>query len=227
MEHLVPLAVSLHYSSKPARALRALAVYYGYMSTILGVITVLIALISYSIYIRDMLRGRTKPHSVTWLVWALLNSFIFYEQLVGGAGPGAWVTGSAALANVIILLLSIRYGERRVSRLDWVCLIAALGVFVFWQQTANGTVAVVLACLIFILGFIPTIRKAWRHAREETALTFALNSSKFLIALFALEAVTVTTALYPAVLFAMNAGFVVLLLVRRRIMKVDKKRRAR
>lgn len=125
------------------------------------------------------------------------------------------MTGSAALANFIIFGLSFKYGERRITRLDWFCLVAAGFVLVVWYQTSDVVLSVVLASIISLLGFAPTIRKAWKGAREETVTTFALNSLKFLIALFALQTVSVVTALYPALLFVTNAGFAVYLLVRR------------
>lgn len=185
------------------------------MTVWLGLLTILIAVISYGFYLRDMLRGKTKPHGLTWLIWGTLNTFIFFQQLAADAGPGAWVTGSAALANLIIFALSFKYGERRVMLIDWFSLVAAVFVLVFWYQTSDAVLSVILACSISLLGFAPTIRKAWKGAHEETALTYALNSLKFLIALFALQTVNIVTALYPALLFVTNAGFAVYLLVRR------------
>lgn len=185
------------------------------MATLLGIITVLIAVISYSFYFRDIFRGKTKPHGLTWLIWGVLNSFIFFQQLAADAGPGAWVTGSAALANILIFLASFRYGERRITRLDWVSLFAAGLVLVFWFQTSDATLAVILASIISLLGFVPTIRKTWDGAHEETVITFALNSLKFFIALFALQSVSVVTVLYPVLMFVTNAGFAIYLLVRR------------
>lgn len=185
------------------------------MATWLGIIAVIIAVISYSFYFRDIFGGKTKPHGITWLIWSVLNTFIFFQQIGADAGPGAWVTGSAALANIVIVFLAFKYGERHVTRLDWLALVAASGVLVLWYLTSDATLSVVFACLIFILGFIPTIRKAWNGAREETIITFALNSLKFLIALFALNSVTLVTALYPTLLFVMNGGFAVYLIARR------------
>ncbi len=181
----------------------------------LGLSTIVIAIVSYSICLSDMFKGKTKPHSLTWFIWALLNSFIFFQQITHDAGPGAWVTGTAAAANVIIFILSLKYGEKRITKLDWFCLISALAIFVVWYNTSDATLAVILACLIFILGFAPTIRKAWSRAGEETIATFALNGAKFLIALFALQSFTIVTALYPAVLSILNIGFVIYLILRR------------
>ena len=185
------------------------------MAFFLGILTIIIAVVSYSLYLRDMFKGKTKPHSVTWLVWGLLNSFIFFEQINNGAGAGAWVTGAAAVANMLIFALSLKYGEKQITRLDLSCLLAAIAILIFWVQTADTMLAIILACAIFIVGFIPTIIKAWRRSQEETTMTFALNGLKFFIALFALQSFTIVTALYPVVLMLLNGGFALFLVVRR------------
>jgi chromate transport protein ChrA len=184
------------------------------MAFYLGIVTIIIAVVSYAIYIRDVLGGSTKPHGFTWFVWALLNSYIFFQQIQNNAGAGAWVTGVAALANLFIFLLALKYGERNITKLDWACLGLAFVALSIWLFNSDVVLSVVLACSVFVLGFIPTLRKSIRHAREETATTFALNSLKFLVALFALSSVTIVTALYPLVLFVINGLFALFLFAR-------------
>lgn len=55
-------------------------------------------------------------------------------------------------------------------------------------------------------------------------LTYALSSLKFIIAIIALEKVTLVTALYPISLVLANAAFVALLLIRRSLMKINRPR---
>lgn len=186
------------------------------MNEIIGVLALGISAVSYGLYIANTLRGHTRPHAITWLIWAALNSLVFMTQVTNGAGPGAWVTGSAALANMVIFILSLRFGERSINRLDWVTLILVTLLLGLWVQVSDPTAAIVLAVVISALGLLPTILKASRNAHEETALTFALNGTKFLLAMTALSTVTVVTALYPLSLFVMNMGFALYLVVARR-----------
>lgn len=182
----------------------------------LGIVSVILAIISYSLYFRDTFTGRTKPHTITWLVWAALNTFIFIQQLTHDAGPGAWVTGVAAVANLIIFILSFTHGVRTINRLDWFCLIVSIIIMALWLQNGNDELTVVLASAIFVVGFIPTFRKAYTQPHQETITTFALNSLKFFLAVFALNSLTVVTGFYPLVLAITNGAFVVYLLVRRK-----------
>ena len=190
------------------------------MNYALGVIAIVIAIISYSVYFRDIFKHKTKPHGVTWFIWGTLNLFIFYEQMAGGAGPGAWVTGAAAVANLAIFGFAFKYGERNITRLDWICLLIGLLALSLWLVNPGGVLSVILACMVFVIGFIPTLRKSFKHAEQETIITFALNSTKFLVALFALQTVSITTALYPAVLLAVNGFFASFLLYQRMSIRI-------
>jgi hypothetical protein len=184
------------------------------MAVILGFIALMLAFASYAYYFRDIFRGKTKPNVTTRLIWTLLNLFIFIQQVIHDGGPGAWVTGFAALANLIIFILAFHYGERKITVFDWICLTIALLSLAAWLLTTNTELAVVLACSVFIIGLIPTIHKSRLHAFEETAISYGLNSLKFFIALFALTSVTLVTALYPLVLGIVNGLFFVYLLSR-------------
>ena len=146
------------------------------------------------------------------------TQYIFIQQAVNGAGPGAWVTGVAAAANIVIFLLSLRYGERSLAVLDWICLIVAAVVIVLWLLHSDATITVSLACVIFIIGLLPTLRKSYYKPHEEAVATFGLNSLKFFLALFALQSVTVVTGLYPLTLGIANGFIVIFLIVRRRQM---------
>ena len=185
------------------------------MSIALALIAVALAFVSYSFYIRDIFAGRTKPHAFTWGIWSLLAGFIFTHQYTYGAGPGAWPTAIVAVAGALICLLALRFGERKITTLDWLSLVAAFAVGGLWLASPDPELSVILASIVFMLGFVPTIRKSLHGNPQETTLTYALNSLKFLLALLALQSISLTTALYPFILCVTNAAFVAFLLSRR------------
>lgn len=191
-----------------------------------GLLSVLLAAVSYSFYLKDIFAGRTKPHAVTWLVWAFLNGFIFLQQMTNEGGAGAWVTGAAAIVSLCIFILSFKHGERHITRLDWLCLAIVGLIIVLWTQRVSEEVTVVLACVVFLLGFIPTFRKAYKKPHQETLATFGLNSAKFLISLLALQSLTIVTGLYPLFLGVLNGCFAIYLVFRRYKMHTRKTRRA-
>lgn len=182
------------------------------MAIIIALTAIALAVASYGFYIRDILAGRTKPHVFTWGIWAVLAGFIFAQQYAHGAGPGSWPTAFVSIAGVVICTLAWRRGVHKITGLDWLSLFAAVVVGYIWLTSPDPELSVILASIVFLIGFVPTIRKTLAGKPQETTLTYALNSLKFFLALLALQTFTITTALYPLVLCVANAVFVVFLL---------------
>lgn len=188
---------------------------YDY-KTILGIVAVVIGLISYVPYYRDILRGATKPHPFSWFAFALMLGITFFAQLVTGAGAGAWVNGVSAIAVFGIAVLSVLKGYREITTFDWFCFAGALLGIILWRVTNDPFTAVVIVTITDTIAFAPTFRKAYLKPHEETASLFAFSGAKYAVSLFALSIFNPTTALFPAVLVLSNLALVFLLIFRRR-----------
>lgn len=183
---------------------------------LLGFTAVVIALVSYIPYFKDIFEGRTKPHAFSWFIWGLLTGIAFVGQISDKAGPGAWVTGFTALACFSISFFGITKGRKNIVFIDWLSLLGTGIALFFWFITKGPLVSIMLITLIDAIGFFPTFRKSFMKPQEETLITYTLSGLKFLIALFALEKISLVTALYPASLVLMNWVFVGMLIIRRK-----------
>lgn len=183
---------------------------------IFTIIAVILEIVANFPYIRDILAKKTKPHFFTWLIWTLLTWISFFILVSEGAGVGAWVTGITALTCLVILCLSFFFGERKITILDWVCLMLAFFALVLWKNANDAFLAMIIIVMIDTLGFIPTFRKSFSKPYEETLSTYLLVTGKHVLTLVALQTYTPTTILYPSVLFLSNFLFVLMLTTRRK-----------
>jgi hypothetical protein len=183
---------------------------------ILGFVTLVIAVISYSFYFRNIYLGLTKPHAFSWFVWSVISGIAFFAQISENGGAGAWVTGFTAVVCFVISVLASFKASEPFKVFDWVSLFAALGALILWYYSNNPTWAVVLVSIVYALGFLPTYRKAFYKPEQETAITFALNAFKFAISIVALDSFSVSTWFYPLTLVVLNFCFVVMLVIRRK-----------
>jgi hypothetical protein len=183
---------------------------------IVGLIASLLVFVGYAPYVIDTLKGKTKPHIYTWFIWGVVTLLVFFFQFNAGAGAGSWLTLSAGLVCLFIFMLSFRHGARNITRLDAVFLMLALVALGLWVITKQPLVSVILLVVIDMLGFIPTIRKSWNKPYTETLFSYGLNTFRFAIGIYALEAYTAVTYLYPVAWLFANGLFSVLLLVRRK-----------
>ena len=183
---------------------------------VLGLAATAIAVCSYIPYFRDIFRRKTKPHAFSWLIWGLLMLIGFAGQLSDHAGPGAWVIGFSAAACLSIFVLSLRFGEKEITKGDWWCLACAIGALPLWIATSTPLWSMIVITIIDILGFIPTFRKSYHRPNQETVSVYALGTVKHAFGIAALETFSVVTALYPLSLLLANAGLTALIISRRK-----------
>jgi hypothetical protein len=182
---------------------------------ILGIVAVIIGLIGYIPYYRDIFRHKTKPHPFTWLGFGILNGITFVAQVVTGGGPGAWVTAITTVATLGIAGLAFIRGEKRINVFDWICFIGALLGIVLWKLTSNPFLAVLIVTAADLLAFAPTYRKGFLRPQEETITLYGVSVIKYGVSLFALSVFNLTTAFFPIAIIIANVAMVLLLWMRR------------
>lgn len=168
-------------------------------------------------YIRAICLGRIKPHVFSWVIWGLGTLIVSFAQLAGGGGPGAWVIGVSGLISTGIAALAYaKRADRAITSTDWIFLAAALSALPFWLVTSDPLWAVVTLTVVDLIGFGPTIRKAWWHPWEESPLFFGLAAARNLLVVLALDHYSLTTVLFPAAVGLACLLLVLLVLARRR-----------
>jgi len=186
------------------------------MKEIIALVAVILTFAGYIPYIRDTIKGKTKPHIYTWFIWGLVTAIAFGLQISDKAGPGAYTTLAAAIVCFIIFGFGLRQGDKDITRSDTVFFILSLTALIVWLFAERPVLAVILVSTIDMLGFIPTIRKSWNKPHEETLISYATNTFRFGLAILALENYTLVTMLYPVTWIVANGFFTVFLITRRK-----------
>ncbi len=144
----------------------------------MGALAVVITLVAYGIYVWQTLRGEARPHPLSWLIFGILTGTAYLVQRDEAAGAGSWVMGITAVVCLLLCLMSLWRGERAFPWYEWAFLLAAAMIFIFYLLSRQPTIAAVLAATVNVLGFGPTLTKAWRRPHSDSVTTFALNSSE-------------------------------------------------
>lgn len=170
-------------------------------------------------YYRGILRGEVRPHVFTWFIWAAGTIIVFTAQLSDGGGIGAWPIGvSGLLTGGVAVLALTRAADTSIVRMDWVFLTLALSALPLWFVTSSALSAVIVLTIVDLLGFGPSVRKAYNAPEEESATFFAIGAVRNGFVLLALENVSWTTALFPAAVGIACALFIALIFYRRRFL---------
>lgn len=187
------------------------------MRTFLLVVSVMITVTSVIPYIRDILRGTTKPNIASWITWTLLTLVATIAEFAAGEYTTAIFTSAAVFETLLIVILGLKYGYAKYSRFDGICQIGALSGFVFWFLFNTPAAAVIAVVTIDLIGALPTVRHSWINPGEETWLTFAMAGIGGLLAIFALTAYNWTSLTYAVYIVLINALITYVIIYRAKI----------
>jgi len=186
---------------------------------ILSAIAIALTILAFYPYIRSILRGQTRPHVFSWIIWSLTTCIVFLAQWQADGGAGAWPVGcSAVITAGVAILGALKAADIQITGSDWGFLLAALASLPLWYLTADAVWAVVLLTGIDILGFGPTLAKVYRSPFSEDMLFYLLYCLRNILVLFALENYSVTTVLFPLAVGSACLLLLVLLVWRRRLL---------
>src|SRR3954471_13555658 len=91
----------------------------------LGILAGVLGVVDTLPYVRDTLRGVTRPHRGTWLIWSVLAVVDYLAQRADGASWRAVMCGVQALMNAAVFALALRRGTGAVGRGDRLLLVLA------------------------------------------------------------------------------------------------------
>ncbi len=166
-------------------------------------------------YIRDAINKRVKPHPYTWLVWTIVSGITLFGQIAKGAGIGALPTAVAEAFTVFIFIYSLRYGFKNIQRTDNYFLAAALMGLIPWILTKDPTLSVVIAVLIDLVAFIPTIRKTWQKPSSETPALYSANVLRHVLTLLSLGSYNIATTLHSIAMISTNSVMTLIILLKK------------
>lgn len=168
---------------------------------ILSAFAIILTVIAFFPYILSIVKGQVKPHVFSWVIWGTTTFVVFLAQLEGKGGVGAWPIGVSGIITIFIAFLAyIKRSDITITRTDWVFFTLAISSFPFWYFTSDPFWAVIILTTVDVLGFGPTVRKAYVTPYSESLLFFALFATRNFIVITALENHSVTTVLFPAVI---------------------------
>ena len=81
------------------------------LAPLFGVLAAAVGVVDTIPYVRDILRGSTRPHRGTWLIWGVLAIVVCFSQRADGARWSLVMAGAQAVLTGLIFALAIRMGR--------------------------------------------------------------------------------------------------------------------
>lgn len=191
-------------------------IYFGIsLAHWLVLLSVCISLSGAFAYIRDMIRGKSKPNLVTWGLWA------FAPMIATGAALSSdadlWSTVRIFISGfgpllIFVTAFLIKQGYWKLVGFDYVCGALSLIALGVWLIADSPVLAILVAAVADLLATLPTLKKAWKYPETETLYTYFVGIFTALIVIPAIPIWNIENAAFQVYLLLANISlaFVVL-----------------
>jgi hypothetical protein len=165
-----------------------------------------------AVYLRDTLRGTTKPNRVTWLLWAVAPLLAAAVELNEGVGIQTLATFMVGFMPLLVFIGSFHNPASvwKIRPVDYACGAMSVVGTVTWLVTRDGVLAISAAIAADFMAGVPTLMKSWTHPETETVHTYVGAVISMLIVLLTIENWTFDVAAFPAFIVCMGSVEVVL-----------------
>ena len=186
---------------------------------LLSVIAIALTFVAFLPYIRSIKRNEINPHVFSWVIWGSTTFLVFLAQIQGGGGVGAWPIGVSGLITLYVAFLAyVKKNDITITNIDWLFFLLAMASLPLWYFTSDPLWAVIMLTTVDVLGFGPTIRKAYSHPFEENIGFFSIFMVRNILVIVALEHYSPTTVMFPAVIAVACLVLIVTVSYRRRML---------
>lgn len=175
----------------------------------LSVLSGLVFATGFMPYILAILKKKTKPAKVSWIIWASLDTITL-------AGMSAENTANsqilvAASGGWIIAALAMKYGLSGWSKFDKFCLAGTALSVILWQIFNSPLLGIITSLGVTFLGAVPTFISTWEDPSRENKLAWTIFWVGCIGMVIAIPHWTLADAAQPIAFFIIETAMMYLL----------------
>lgn len=163
-------------------------------------------LVGISYYVRETLRGNTKPNRVTWLMWAAAPMIGALAAFADGVRWPALPVFMAGFGPLLVFISSFVNPKAywRLERFDYLCGISSVLALIFWGVTREPAIAILFAIASDGFAAVPTLAKLWRFPETETVHPYVTGLFASLTSIAAITVWGFSAYAFPVYLMTIN-----------------------
>jgi hypothetical protein len=153
-----------------------------------NVISSILALITYSQYLKQTIEKSSKPNPATWLIWVVvsfLNSFTF--SIITSSFLQASFLWIITTFTIIIFTYSLVKGRfSKLTHIEIISISITIVLLIFYFLTNNIIATHFSLQIVYVISYIPTVIGIIRKTNLEKSLAWIFAFLTYLFALIAL-----------------------------------------
>ena len=193
--------------------LRHMSIYY-----FLGILSGVFFTIAYVPYIYSVIKGETKPHPFSWLLWELIGIISLFFYIRVGAHETLPLAFLGSIFPLIVFLFSLKYWKSGFSKFDYIVLFLSLTSIFLYVIFHSASVSLSVGILADMFAFMPTIRKTFIDPSSESLISWFLFLLSYVFSVLAISTWTYGVAIFPCYL-AVFGTIMCILILRGRLKK--------
>ena len=158
-------------------------------------------------YIKETLRGDTKPNKVTWLMWSVAPLIATAAGLADGVSWAVLPVFMSGFGPLLVFLASFINPNAywKLERLDYICGFLSVLALILWVITKEPIVAIVFAMASDAAAAVPTLIKCWKHPETESDIAYSTGLFNSLTSFAAIRAWAFSEYAFAMYLVIMNS----------------------
>lgn len=151
------------------------------------------------VYMRDTIRGRTKPNRVTRLMRSIAPLIATAAALTEGVRWAVVPVFMSGFGPFLIFLSSFvnRKSYRKLKKFDYICGLFSVLALVGWRITNEPLVAIGFSIISDFFALLSTLKKTWRHPETESPVAFITGLLSATTGFFALKTFSIAEIAFP------------------------------
>lgn len=173
-------------------------------------------------YIKETIKGNTKPNKVTWLLWSVAPLIATLAAISDGVKWSALPVFMSGFGPLLVLLASFinKSAYWKIEKFDYLCGLCSVLALVLWGVTKEPAIAIIFAIASDALAAIPTLIKSWKHPETETVDVYTTGLFNSITSFAAIRIWNFAEIAFPIYLMVINSSLIFSVL-RKRIFKKE------
>ncbi|MBI2645193.1 hypothetical protein HYW94_03425 [Candidatus Uhrbacteria bacterium] len=176
-------------------------------------------------YIRETIRGKTKPNKVTWLMWSVAPLIATVAAVSDGVRLAVLPVFVSGFGPLLIFVASFVNPKSywKLETFDYICGTCSILALVFWGVTKDPLVAIIFAIASDGFAAMPTLIKCWKYPETETVEAYMAGLFAVLTTFFALKKFDAIELAFPIYLVFANSLLITAVYIgRSRVLRISK-----
>lgn len=157
-------------------------------------------------YMYSIIKGKTKPNVVGWLLYQIATLCVLVSSYDLGAMSTIVASFAYTINQLIIIWLAFRYGYAKMNRVEWIFFGVSILSLIVWIFLDHSLYLLLINTFIDAMGALAIFVKLYKHPESEDTIAWFIAMISWMFSVLAVQEASVTELVYPYYLLISNAA---------------------